>query len=134
MGLFSKKKKTEEKAPATETQVKSSVPEKAEVPSLVVRRGSRSSGVNTLILSRPHITEKASDLSGYGTYAFVVRGDATKQEIAKAIARVYKVTPIKVRIVVRKGKRVMKRHGMGTRGGMKKAYVTLRKGETIEFV
>lgn len=89
------------------------------------------------ILLRPHVTEKATELSERGVYAFDVRRDANKTLVAAAVAAHYKVTPRKVAIVsvrakmtkhYRTGRAVVKK-----RGG-KKALVYLKKGDKIEFV
>lgn len=88
------------------------------------------------ILLSPRITEKGAYLSEHGVYVFNVAQDANKQEIAAAVKSVFKVTPRQVRIVAIPRKSVQtrgtNRRGM-TRGG-KKAYVYLKKGETIELV
>jgi large subunit ribosomal protein L23 len=87
------------------------------------------------ILVRPRITEKAAYLAEKGCWAFDVAADANKQEIARAVREVYKVTPRKVTIVTLPTKRVYvrgtNRHGR-TAGG-KKAYVYLKQGDTIEL-
>ncbi len=68
-----------------------------------------------------------------GVYTFDVAERATKRDVIAAIRALYKVTPIKVAVVtipsklrrsMRTGKRAVKRGG-------KKAYVYLKKGETI---
>ena len=91
--------------------------------------------IGTVILS-PRITEKGAYLSEQGVYLFNVGVNANKQEIAKAIKALYKVTPRKVTIVTVPTKRVLtrgtNRHGK-TRES-KKAYVYLKKGETIEIM
>ena len=88
------------------------------------------------ILIAPRVTEKGAYLSEQGCYVFNVAQDANKIEIANAIKTIFKVTPRKIAIVAVPRKMVMtrgtNRTGM-TRGG-KKAYVYLKKGETIELV
>jgi large subunit ribosomal protein L23 len=87
------------------------------------------------ILRSPRITEKAAHMAQKGTYVFDVAIDATKAGIAAAVREVYKVTPRKVTLVAIPRKMVVtrgtNRKGM-TRGG-KKAYVFLKKGDTIEI-
>ncbi len=86
---------------------------------------------------RPHITEKAAIQTGNDVYVFEVTSKATKMEIAKAIVALYKVVPVKVNIVTKSPRRVASRTRrgiMGTKTGMKKAYVYLKKGDKIEFV
>jgi large subunit ribosomal protein L23 len=86
------------------------------------------------ILIRPHVTEKAAVLTDSNVYAFVVSPNATKNEIRKAVEAVYKKTPERVAIVHERGKKVMRRAGEGRKPGFKKAYVYLKKGETINIL
>lgn len=86
------------------------------------------------IIRRPRVTEKASMAAAQGVYAFEVSTDATKAMIAKAVEKLYNVTPVKVRIVPIPVKKVFIRGNWGVKGGGKKAYVYLKEGQTIEFV
>ena len=85
------------------------------------------------ILRRPRITEKATMHTDRSVYLFEVAPDATKHEIARAVYTVYNVTPRMVRVVTipAKQKRSARTGGMGTKTGGKKAYIYLKKGETI---
>jgi large subunit ribosomal protein L23 len=88
------------------------------------------------IVLAPRITEKGAYLSEKGAYVFAVGRDANKIEIAQAIRTLYKVTPRKVNIVTIPRKTVTTR-GTNRRGKTatgKKAYVYLKKGETIEII
>ena len=88
------------------------------------------------IIIAPRVTEKGAYLSAQGAYVFDVEQSANKYEIGAAIKELYKVTPRKIAIVAVPRKKVQtrgtNRTGM-TRGG-KKAYVYLKKGETIELL
>jgi large subunit ribosomal protein L23 len=88
------------------------------------------------ILLSPRITEKGAYLSESGCYVFNVAVSANKFEIAEAIKTVFKVTPRKVTVVAIPRKVVMTRgtNRKGQTAGGKKAYVYLKKGETIELV
>ncbi len=91
--------------------------------------------VSPNILRRPRITEKATNVSVNNVYTFDVATTANKPQIISAMKDVYKVTPIKVRVVTIPAKSVVSRKGVhGTSKGGKKAYVTLKKGDTIELV
>lgn len=83
---------------------------------------------------KPRVTEKAGILSERGVYTFDVKVSANATEIAKAIAAAYKVTPVKVSIAPIKAKSMFARGRRGTTQAGKKAYVYLKKGETIEFI
>ena len=88
--------------------------------------------VNAIV--RPHITEKAAVLAEKNTYVFEVAKTTNKIEIAKAIKALYNVTPIRVNIINLPDTRVFVRGKNGVKSGMRKALVTLKKGETIEIV
>jgi large subunit ribosomal protein L23 len=86
------------------------------------------------IIKRPRITEKASMKAESNVYAFEVSSDANKVTIAAAIKEMFNVTPVKIAVMKIPKKEVFVRGRMGTKGGGKKAYIYLKKGETIEFV
>ena len=88
---------------------------------------------NIAVLKAPRITEKASMLMENNTYAFEVGAHATKSEIGKAVEAMYKVTPAKISIVSLPAKSVFVRGRKGTRSAVKKAYVSLKKGDKIEL-
>lgn len=78
------------------------------------------------ILRRPIISEKAAKLSESNGVAFEVAANATKADVARAVQAIYNVKPIKVNIVVVKGKeKSFRGRGTGTQRTVKKAYVAL---------
>ncbi|HEX9608845.1 MAG TPA: 50S ribosomal protein L23 [Candidatus Paceibacterota bacterium] len=89
-----------------------------------------------VVLIRPRITEKASFAGEKGAYVFDVASDATKVEVREAIQYYYKVTPRKVNVVTVPRKLIQSRfRGLqGISAGGKKAYVFLKKGDSIEVV
>lgn len=91
--------------------------------------------VNPNILRTPRVTEKGTLLSQHNVYVFDVAAHANKKLIAAAVKDVYNVTPVAVRIVNLPKKTKTTRRGLKTEtGGGKKAYVQLKKGDTIEIV
>ena len=88
------------------------------------------------ILLSPRVTEKGAYLSELGVYVFNVGEKANKQEITEAIHALFKVWPRKVRITRIPRKEVQTRgtNRTGMTTGGKKAYVYLKKGDTIEIV
>ncbi|HVX91487.1 MAG TPA: 50S ribosomal protein L23 [Candidatus Paceibacterota bacterium] len=86
-------------------------------------------------LIAPWLSEKALIATEKGVYAFHVPADATKHDVMLAIERTYKVTPRQVRMVNLPAKKVSlrTRRGFGTKSGRRKAYVYLKKGDTIQF-
>lgn len=130
MALFTKKTNTETKLPKAKSTPKSAVEKKVAptVPAKVVL------GLSARVLKNPRITEKATFKSESGVYTFNVYPRANKHEVVDSIVELYNVRPVKVNMVTTKPKRVLSRNKRGTRGGGKKAYVYLAKGDKIEFV
>ncbi|HOO39172.1 MAG TPA: 50S ribosomal protein L23 [Deltaproteobacteria bacterium] len=88
----------------------------------------------TQIIEKPIITEKGTMLRQDGNQlVFAVHKDANKIEIKQAIEDLFSVHVEDVKTMVVKGK--TKRWGMHQykRRAWKKAIVTLRQGESIEF-
>jgi large subunit ribosomal protein L23 len=99
------------------------------------------------IIKRPLLTEKSARLRETGgaagshaegdTYAqqvvFEVARDSNKIEIRRAVQDLFKVTVTDVRTVVVRGKQKRIGRFSGQRPTWKKAYVTLKAGDNIEF-
>jgi len=86
----------------------------------------------TLVLLRPVVTEKSMGQTNAGRYTFAVATDATKQEIAEAVAEAFKVDVVAVNTSTVRGKaRRLGRH-LGQRPDWKKAVVTIAAGQRIE--
>ena len=81
------------------------------------------------------MTEKAANAATMAVYVFDVAPSATKSEIAKAFAMLYKHVPLKVNLVTKKPKSIFRRTAKGGTLGFgkktKKAYVFLPKGTSI---
>jgi len=90
----------------------------------------------TSVITGPRITEKAVGLGDSNVYTFNVRRDATKYLVADAVKALYGVTPVKVNIVNKKPavRLAGARNRMVKVAGQKKAYVYLKKGDTINLV
>ena len=84
------------------------------------------------LIRRPIITEKATLASESGAVVFEVAMDATKPEIKKAIESLFNVKVTAVNTTVTKGKVKKFRGKPGRRRDVKKAYVTLADGQTID--
>ena len=86
------------------------------------------------IIKRPIISEKSTVQNElYRTYAFHVAKDSNKQEIREAVEKLFKVKVEGVRTMLTHGK--FKRAGrfVSKRANWKKALVTLKEGQKIEF-
>ena len=87
------------------------------------------------IIIRPLITEKSNvHKELYNKVSFVVRRDANKVQIKKAVENIFKVKVAKVNTIIVRGK--MRRYGryIGKRASYKKAIVTLEKGYSIDIL
>ncbi len=91
-------------------------------------------GVDTSILLRPIITEKATDQEVKGCYIFEVTIKANKTSIKKVIEQIYGVKPFRVNIIRVHGKVVRYGRSTGRTKAWKKALVFLKKGDKIEFI
>ena len=85
------------------------------------------------VIRSPVITEKATALSEQNTVVFRVALDATKPEIAAAVEGLFGVTVEAVNTLRQKGKVKRFRGRPGRRSDVKKAYVKLAAGQTIDL-
>jgi large subunit ribosomal protein L23 len=84
------------------------------------------------IIKRPLITEKTTKLVDEGKYTFEVMPGVNKIEVKKAIEEVFKVNVVNVNIInVRKKERRVGKYE-GFRPAVRKAIVTLQKGQTLD--
>lgn len=87
------------------------------------------------VLLRPRITEKSViGADKNGVYVFEVSENSNKTSIAASVKKLYKVTPVKVRVAKIPSKAVFVRGKRGVKTGGKKAYVYLKKGDKIELL
>ena len=89
--------------------------------------------MNSSVVKKPIVTERATDLNTIGKYVFMVENRATKNEVKKAIKAMYKVDVIAVNTVVKPAKARRFRNQRTMRPGYKKAVVTLRQGQKIDI-
>ncbi len=87
------------------------------------------------VIKKPLFTEKGSNLKeSHNKILIEVAKDANKLEVKKAIEEIFKVKVDKVATIKADGK--WKRYGKSTgkRPDRKKAIITLKKGEKLDFV
>ena len=84
------------------------------------------------LIRKPIITEKATMASESGAVVFEVQMSATKPQIKEAVEKLFNVKVKAVNTTVTKGKVKKFRGRPGTRKDVKKAYVTLVEGNTID--
>jgi large subunit ribosomal protein L23 len=86
--------------------------------------------MNKLIL-KPRVSEKAMMLADKGAYIFDVPTATNKVEVAKAVAEQFKVEVVAVNMLIAKGKMKRFKRILGRERDVKKAIVTLKKGQSI---
>ena len=85
---------------------------------------------------KPKVSEKTYALSSGSVYVFGVPKDANKMTVASEVSQQFGVSVTNVRILNIKGKHKRtnikrSRPKLGKQNDLKKAYVTLKEGETI---
>ena len=84
------------------------------------------------IVRKPIITEKATMASEANAVVFEVAIDANKPQIKEAVESLFGVKVKAVNTTITKGKAKRFRGRPGKRKDVKKAYVTLEEGNTID--
>jgi large subunit ribosomal protein L23 len=86
------------------------------------------------VLIQALVSEKATDLQEkQNCYVFKVANDANKLEIKKAVEKGFNVNVTSVTVANVKGKTKRLGRFEGKRPGWKKAFVSIKEGETIEL-
>jgi large subunit ribosomal protein L23 len=87
------------------------------------------------VLLAPQISEKATYVADkHNQVIFRVASDATKPEIKAAVELLFKVEVGAVQVANVKGKVKRFKGATGRRKGWKKAYVSLKPGQELNFV
>ena len=84
------------------------------------------------VIRKPVITEKSTMASENGAVVFEVAIDSNKPQIKEAVEALFGVKIKAVNTTVTKGKVKRFRGQLGRRKDVKKAYVTLEEGNTID--
>ena len=86
------------------------------------------------VLVAPIVSEKATQAAEQSNAVlFKVLQDATKPEIKAAVELMFKVEVEAVRVINRAGKQKRFGRTMGRRSDVRKAYVSLKAGQEINF-
>lgn len=127
MALFTKKTADEKK---TKTQSSEPVLAQSNVKSIAV-----SNPKNLEIkIQKPLVSEKAMMLSENNTYVFLVNPKTNKSEIKKEIEHIYNVDVVKVNTgKIEKEPKKFRGISSSKASGIKKAMVTVKKGQKIEI-
>ena len=130
-----KKENVKSEAPKKEAPkkaAKSAAPKAAAKPA--VQRPKHAEGRLAQVLMAPIVSEKATLISEKrNQVTFQVLRDATKPEIKAAVELMFKVDVASVQTVVQKGKVKKFGRSIGRRDHVKKAYVSLKAGQELNF-
>jgi len=86
------------------------------------------------VLIQALVSEKATDLQEkQNCYVFRVAQNSNKLEIKKAVEKAFNVKVVSVTTIRVKGKTKRLGRFVGQRSGWKKAFVSLKEGDTIEL-
>lgn len=87
------------------------------------------------VIRAPRISEKTARLQELSNqYVFEVAKDATKADVKQAVESLFNVKVEAVNVVNVKGKSKAFRFRAGRRADMRKAYVRLAEGQTIDVM
>ena len=84
------------------------------------------------VLRAPHVSEKSTRLSEHNQYVFAVAHDATKADVKSAVEQMFEVNVVSVNMANVKGKLKMFRFKPGRKASVRKAYVRLAEGQSID--
>ena len=84
------------------------------------------------VIRKPIVTEKSTMSSEHGAVVFEVAIDSSKPQIKEAVEALFGVKVKAVNTTITKGKVKRFRGQMGKRKDVKKAYVMLEDGNTID--
>lgn len=87
--------------------------------------------VSGSVLKRYFVSEKSTRGFAMNQYTFEVERSATKTDVRDAVERGYRVDVVAVNIVRLPKKSVSLGRHQGTKGGIKKAIVTVKEGQSI---
>ena len=81
----------------------------------------------------PVITEKSTNLSSLNKVVFKVIDSANKKNLKKNIEKIFKVNVVKINIINKQNRSKMVRGKKVKISGLKKAIITLKKGQSIDL-
>jgi large subunit ribosomal protein L23 len=86
------------------------------------------------VIKAPMVTEKGTDVGEHGQVVFEVDTRACKDDIRKAVEKLFEVKVASVRTMNYLGRKVRRGKVLGRKRAWKKAYVTLAEGEVIDLM
>lgn len=132
MGLFNKKEDgTEEKEEKVVKKEEKSLVTKKAVTNAIINQGDAQMAYKFIV--KPWITEKTQELMAASKYVFRLRAKTTKREAKVAVERLYGVKVESVNIINIPSKERRFGRNKGLKSAVRKAVVTLKKGDKIEI-
>jgi large subunit ribosomal protein L23 len=125
MGILDRIRQTDDSQATTDVKVEKKVATKSKAKAATL------ASVDTRVIVRPLITEKAALLNALNQYVFEVTPTANKIMVARAIEKLFGVKPVSVNINNRRGKERVRGRIKGTTSKLRKAIVTLPAGKSI---
>jgi len=131
MGLFNSKKEDETPKKAVKKEEEKKTVTKEEKKEAAITKGESQLAYDFIV--KPWITEKAQELMSSDKYIFKLRPKTTKREAKLAVEKMYevRVTDVNIINIPSKKKRFGRHQGM--KSAVRKAVVTLKKGDKIEI-
>ena len=84
------------------------------------------------VLRAPYVSEKSTRISEHNQYVFAVAKEATKADVKSAVEKMFDVNVVAVNMANVKGKLKMFRFRPGRKASVRKAYVRLADGQSID--
>jgi len=84
------------------------------------------------VLRAPRISEKSAKLAEHNQYVFEVATNATKSDVKAAVEQLFDVSVLSVNMANIKGKLKLFRFRAGRKASVRKAYVRLAEGQSID--
>jgi large subunit ribosomal protein L23 len=84
------------------------------------------------VLRAPRISEKSARLAEHNQYVFEVAANATKSDVKAAVEQLFEVSVLSVNMANIKGKLKLFRFRAGRKANVRKAYVRLAEGQSID--
>ena len=116
------KKESDQRAPAKPT-----------APAVAVAKDRVRANWAHTVFVKPLVSEKGAHGSIYDTYAFVVRRQTNKIEVARAFHSLYNIKPLGVRTLLMPEKRKRAGRRIGVRAGWKKALIRVPAGNKVDI-
>jgi large subunit ribosomal protein L23 len=100
----------------------------------VVLKSAKKSHFSYEVISRPHISEKATYLGEKNQYIFEILPNYNKKEVKKAVEGIYGVNVLSVNMIKIPAKKRRLGKTQGFRKKYSKAVVTVKEGQKIEIL